>query len=82
MAAKEAGNQDKNTRGLRMAFDQDLDETRIDDETDPFYQAVAVAIDEVEKPSPKGGGKTGRAHEEEIRRRLDEAFGLFDSAEF
>ncbi len=57
------------------------DETRRDDETDPFYQAVSVAIDEVEKPAPKGRGKTGKAHEAEIRRRLDEAFGLFDSAE-
>ncbi|KKN31638.1 hypothetical protein LCGC14_0821870 [marine sediment metagenome] len=65
-----------------MLHDHDHDENRRDDKTDPFYQAVAVAIDKIEEPSPKGGGKTGKAHEEEIRRRLDKAFGLFDSAEF
>ena len=62
-----------------MPFDHkhDHDENRKDDETDPFYQAVNVAIDEVEKPTPGGGGKTGKAHEKEIRRRLDEAFEEF-----
>ena len=59
----------------------DHDETRRDDETDPFYQAVSVAIDKIEEPTPKGGGKTGKAHEAEIRRRLDEAYGIFDSGE-
>ena len=64
-----------------MALNHDHDETRKDDKTDPFYQAVAVAIDEVEKPALKGGGKTAKAHDVEIDRRLNEEFGIFDSAE-
>ena len=52
------------------------DESRKDDETDSFYQAVGVAIDKVEEAAPKGAGKTAKAHEEEIQRRLDEAYGI------
>ena len=78
METKETGNQRENTI---MLHGHDHDENRKDDKTDSFYQAVAVAIDEVKKPAPKGGGKTAKAHEAEISRRLDEAFGFFDSGE-
>ncbi len=52
------------------------DENRKDDETDSFYQAVGVAIDKVEEPAPKGAGKTAKAHDEEIERRINEAYGI------
>ncbi len=52
------------------------DESRQDDETDLFYQAVNVAIDKVEEPAPKGVGKAAKAHDEEIDRRINEAFGI------
>ncbi len=61
-----------------MTFDHTHhdDQNQRDDETDPFYQAVGVAIDKVEEAAPKGAGKTAKAHDEEIDRRINEAYGI------